>query len=71
VAYYRTSKFSSYEIRYIFWLFLIARPIIVGLYHAFQMCMTNHKVIYFYKDQRKQRQELAKINTEIEVELAL
>jgi hypothetical protein len=33
--------------------------------------MTTHKVIYFYKDQRKQRQELAKINTEIEVELAL
>ena len=49
VAYYRTSKFISYEIKHLFFLFIIARPIFIGLYHAFQMCMTTHKLIYHYK----------------------
>jgi hypothetical protein len=35
IAYFRTSKFIAHEIRWIFLLFIIARPIFVGLYHFF------------------------------------
>lgn len=63
IAYFRVSKFIALDIRQMYLIFLIVRPVIVIGYHLFSQVVTTHKVVYFYLKNRKQHKELAAINT--------
>ena len=47
VAYFKSSKFVNIQIRQIFAMFFLARPVAVVLYHAFAVTVNTHKLIYY------------------------
>lgn len=67
IGYLSKSKFIDTTIRNIFLMFIVSRPVFIGLYHIFQASMVIHKVVHFYFMDKRGRNENQIINEEIEL----
>lgn len=46
LSYYKSSIFINVGISSLFWIFIIVRPIIIGIYHIYRLVSSLHDFIY-------------------------